>query len=169
MYNSQQRQLRQRVEPARVESSPTTSGAPSTPASPILGVVTEEADEPLPEEQTPATTLAISSATRGKQAGSEQGASTRLRVVGLSTLPAAIRESLTTDLIDDPLLAPEKLKVLQDNLKSCYKITTVSNLPSALSDCYCLVLCLMNVMCLDSGDGKSLISEVSEAESCSGC
>jgi len=154
LYNSQQRQLRQRVEPARVESSPTTSSAPSTPASPILGVVTEEADEPLPEEQTPATTPAISSATRGKQAGSEQGASTGVQVVGLSTLPAAIRESLTTDLIDDPLLAPEKLKVLQDNLKSCYKITTVSNLSSTLYNYCFLILCLMNAMCLDSGDGK---------------
>ncbi|KAG2561606.1 hypothetical protein PVAP13_8KG224804 [Panicum virgatum] len=52
----------------------------------------------------------------------EMGA--RLRKTGLSTLPAAVRAGLTADLIDDPQLIPEKLKVLQDNLKSCYKFAT---------------------------------------------
>ena len=62
-----------------------------------------------------------------------------LQITGLSSLPASMPASLTADLIDDPLLMPEKLKVLQDNLKSCYKITTISIYLSSTFPCLVVV------------------------------
>ena len=71
-----------------------------------------------------ASVLPAKASAPGGASSQKRGAG--LQITSLSTLPASVQATLTADLIDDLLLMPEKLKVLQDNLKSCYKITMVS-------------------------------------------
>ena len=92
---------------------------------PILGMVTEKSSAASQQARTPSDALAAATIPGDKHPEAKEETSTGLHITGLSTLSAAVRASLTLDLIDDPQLIPEKLKVLQDNLKSCYKFATV--------------------------------------------
>jgi hypothetical protein len=143
---------------------PADSDIPSPLDSPILGVVGQKLTAP-PQHTVDASTLpAKNPASIDTSSQRVEGAGHR--ITGLSTLPASVQASLTADLIDDPLLLPEKLKVLQDNLKSCYKITTVR------ISCRVLFLaslfqhaCTEDVM-MFPGDCQPLVSQVSECEGC---
>jgi len=91
--------------------------------SPILGVVSPKVAVE-PHVTVGASVLPAKASAPGGASSQKRGAG--LHITRLSTLPASVQATLTADLIDDLLLMPEKLKVLQDNLKSCYKITMVS-------------------------------------------
>jgi len=88
-------------------------------------MVTEKSSAASQQGRTPSDALAAATIPGDKHPEAKEETSTGLHITGLSTLSAAVRASLTLDLIDDPQLISEKLKVLQDNLKSCYKFATV--------------------------------------------
>ena len=79
------------------------------------------------EKCTPASTdnagASPSSAAIGEAGGS---GSTGTRIIPFQSLPQFVQEELGAELFDDPLLTPENMKKLQDNMKWNFKFMQVS-------------------------------------------
>ena len=114
MSCSHPKQSRQEV----AAPAPTTTEIPSPPDSPILGVVS-----PSPGVEPQVTVDASLKKAPAPIIKSAKQKGPAVQITSLSTLSASIQATLMADLLDDPLLVLEKLKTLQDSLKSCYQIT----------------------------------------------
>jgi len=59
-----------------------------------------------------------SSATTGEAGGSSSAGT---RIIPFQSLPKSVQEELGAELFNDPLLTPENMKKLQDNMKWNFK------------------------------------------------
>ena len=115
--------------------SPLESSTRSVPDSPILGLVQNSAGTNSQgavtsgeaEKSAPASSdgvkASLSSAATGEAGGSSSAGT---RIIPFQSLPKSVQEELGAELFNDPLLTPENMKKLQDNMNWNFQYMQVS-------------------------------------------
>lgn len=96
------------------------SSSPTSPDSPILGLV-KEAAGPGPQRGAASSGVPKQSSSKAPEAQAEGSTGAGARIIPFQTLPNSVKARLSDDLFEDPLLTRETMAELQEKMKWSYQ------------------------------------------------